>query len=180
MIETLSQLRCYEGYLRSTAIAPARCPSNSNSTASQLTSFRPRVLVVEFRDEVYAGLKAVLEEHGCHVARAEFGATVAGTLIRFSPDLVLVNESMPDESGWLVACKLRLMRHRQPVWLYAVRRPEPIAVWKEFSGVSRLIDYGGILSRLLQHVRQHLAHWMRGLDSDPEHGKSPIASAVAA
>lgn len=182
MLETfsVSEFRSCDGYHRSTADVPARCPIDSILTAPRLTSFRPRVLVVEFRDEVYAGIKSVLEDHDCHVARAEFGAAVAGTLIRFSPNLVLVNESMPDESGWLVAAKLQVMRFQQPVWLYAVRRPHPLAAWAEFSGVSRVIDYGGVLFRLLDHVRQHLAQWMRSLDSDPDYGKSPVASAVVA
>ena len=180
MLETYSQLRCCAGYLRSAAVSPARRASGSISAASQLASFRPRVLLVEFRDEVYAGVKTVLEEYDCQVVRSEFGATVAGTLIRFMPDLVLVNETLPDESGWLIASKLQVMRFQHPVWLYAVRRPQPLAVWKEFSGVSQVLDYGGVLFRLLQQIRQHLEQWMHGLDRNPEHRKWPVASAVVA
>jgi hypothetical protein len=112
--------------------------------------------------------------------RAEFGTAVAATVIRLSPDLVLVNETLPDESGWLVAANLQVMRFQRPVWLYAVRRPQPLTPWTEFSGISQVIDYGGVLSRLLQHLRQHLAQWMRGLDGDPQYGESPVTSAVVA
>jgi DNA-binding response OmpR family regulator len=114
------------------------------------------VLVVEFRDEVFAELWSVLESHGCVVSRAISGASVAAQVKKFSPDLLLVNESMPDESGWLIACKLRLAKRRQPIWLYAVQKPQDHLNWKECCGVDEIFAYGGVLSQLAQQVSQRM------------------------
>lgn len=178
MLKTRSELYRSDRYHRSAVAIPASCPGESTSDMPEQLWFRPRVLVIEFRDEVYAGIKSVLEDHDCLVARAEFGATVAGTLARFKPSLVLINESLPDESGWLAAAKIRVMGYQQPMWLYTVRRPQPPATWMQFSGVSEVIDYGGVLFRLIDHVRQHLARWICYLGSDAEERKSIVTSEV--
>ena len=159
MLSSQYQLRCCDAYLRSESRALKRRSSTGISSRRDSTRLRPRVLVVEYRDEVYAGLKALLEEHGSELERAESGATVASSFSRFVPDLLLINEDMPDESGWLITCKLRITRHRQPVWLYTVREPRLKADWKEFTGVDEVIEYGGVVIRLVQDVRQRLAEW---------------------
>ena len=157
MFKTMTELRFCKADFRSSIDASLCRISDSIATATGYSPIRPRVLVVEFRDEVYAGLKVVLEEHDCRVIRAEVGAAVAGSIAQFSPDLVLVNESMPDESGWLVACKLQVTCLRLPVWLYAVQCPQPTTAWKEFSSVDRVIEYGGVLLRLVQDLVKWLA-----------------------
>jgi len=126
------------------------------------TLVRPRVLTVECRDEVYAKLKALLDDECCDVARAELGATVASALRQFAPDLILVNGEMPDESGWLIACKMRLRRCLQPVWLYAARPRRLPAAWKDLSGVDKLIQYDGVLPQLLQSIKQNMSAWLHG------------------
>lgn len=94
---------------------------HSAPQASQRLHRAPRVLVVEFRDEVFAALLAALRDQDCEVQRAESGAAAGAALARFLPDLVLVNESLPDESGWLIACKARFWPRRRPGWFYAAR-----------------------------------------------------------
>lgn len=175
MLRTLAEMRCCDEYLGSTAGTHERRTSAATSRQRQVVPIGPRVLVVEFRDEVFAGLKAVLDEHDCYVGRAQSGADVAGSLNRFMYDLVLVNESMPDESGWLITCKLRLTRHRQPVWLYAAQPPRSLATWKEYSGVNQVIEYGGVLFRLVRHVRQRLTEWVGSPVGEPSHGVSTSA-----
>ena len=166
MLKTDSELRCRDRFVGDALSAFAARPSGSISLAPRRSSRRPRVLLVEFRDEVYAALRVVLIEEGCEVVRAELGAAVTSALVRFSPDLVLINESMPDESGWLIACKLQFGRRRQPVWLYAARTSPSLAAWAETCQVARVIDYGGVLMRLLGHVRHDLAQWRRAFDAD--------------
>jgi CheY-like chemotaxis protein len=119
-----------------------------------------RVLVVEFRDEVYACLKTLLQESGLEVERAERGDAVAECARRFAPDLILVNEDMPDESGWLIACKLRLGARRCPAWLYTSRLPRCHRDWRQFAGVAEVIDYGGVLLRLTLELRARLRAWL--------------------
>jgi len=167
MLTTATDLRCCDAYLRSAGRDYHLRPSDSISPRREGTQRRARALVVEFRDEVYAGLKAQLEEYGFEVERAESGATVALAFNRFTPDLILINEDMPDESGWVITGKLRLTRHRQPVWLYTIRQPRLKAEWKAFSGVDEVIEYGGVLIRLVQHVRNCVANWLGESDDAP-------------
>jgi CheY-like chemotaxis protein len=122
-----------------------------------------RVLVVEFRDEVYAGLKTMLQDSGLEVERAERGSAVAACARRFAPDLILVNEDMPDESGWLIACKLRLGAKRCPAWIYAPRLPRCHREWQQFAGVSEVIVYDGVLLRLTVELRARLRPWLAAM-----------------
>ncbi len=142
------------------------CPAHPEGTAAIRTDSghsvatdermpRPRrVLIVDFRDEVYASLKAVLEDEGVAVDRADCGARVANKVRQFAPDLVLINESLPDESGWLVATKIRFGRTESRVWLYAAEMPVTVREWMLQSAVAEVIGYHGDLLRLLTHVRQ--------------------------
>lgn len=180
MLHTITEVSYCEPHLRSSSLEAGGLPSASISNPCHAAPHHPRVLVVEFRDEVYAGIRTVLEEFNCNVTRAKLGSVVAGMLPQFVPDLVLINESMPDESGWLVACKLNVVRYRQPIWLYTAQRPHPIAVWKKFSGVGQVIDYGGVLYSLVLHVRQHVSQWMRGLDGDLKLEGTQLDSVVIA
>lgn len=177
MFGSSAQLRCCDAYLRSSVKTTASRPSASAAAGQESVGLSRRVLIAEFRDEVFADLKRLFEDYECEVARAESGADVGEQVKQFVPDLLVVNENMPDESGWLITCKLRLSKHRQPVWLYAARTPRLHADWKEFCGVDEILAYGGVLSRLALRVRQRLENWLDF--SDPGHapGKAILASA---
>ena len=155
MFGSLNQLKCCAGYLRSTATSlRERSPSPNNPT---FAAPRLHVLIVEFRDEVFARLKTLFEEHGYKVSRA---AIVTDQTPLVAADLLLVSEDMPDDSGWLITCKLRLAQVWQPIWLYAVRAPRVLADWKEWCGVNDVIVHGGELSRLAAQIRQRLQERM--------------------
>lgn len=160
---------------RSAAFQVLGHASEPRLDVDRLDSRPPRVVVVEFRDEVYAGLKGVLEEAGFQVERGRIGATAAARIRRFEPDLILVNEELPDESGWLMTCKLRLTRCSQPIWLYAVRKPRRRKQWREFWGADEVIEYRGVLAILLQHIRRRLAD--RRASSPVEPARRPLGSA---
>lgn len=179
MFGSLAKLRCCDAYLRSAVTSVNR--RSAWAPKEQPVESSRRVLVVEFRDEVFAELKSVFEEHGCEVARAASGASVAAQVKQFAPGLLLVNESMPDESGWLITCKLRLTRQRLPIWLYAVRKPHPFADWKESIGVDEILAYGGVVSRLRLRVRERLERWLRvSAEYLPGAEAWPTATAAAA
>lgn len=149
-----TQLRGCDACLRSTA-------TGTKTRTASIEGGRPnrkrrRVLIVEFRDEVFAVLKALFEEHRYQVKRAVSGGGVATEVKRFAPDLVLVNEAMPYENGWLITCKLRLTQFHAPVWLYAPRQSRPRTAWKKLSGADEVIAYGGVIGRLDTLVRQRL------------------------
>ena len=115
-----------------------------------------RVLVVEFRDEVYASLQTLLHDAGISVSRADSSSIVAGLVSRLVPDLILINVEMPDESGWVISSKLRLQRQTQPVWLYLAQAPPFVSHWKKFSGAEEVIDYEGTLGRLVEEVGRRI------------------------
>ncbi len=120
--------------------------------------FRPRVLIIEFRDEIYASLKSLFEKYGFHVYRSENDMDVSHLMKSISPDLILVNEKMQYETGWLIASKIKFGAHKKPVCLYSVRDPKVNQKCMELTGVDRIMEYGGILDLLLQQFQQFLDH----------------------
>lgn len=89
--------------------------STCNSKRSRRNAFK--ILLVEFRDEVAARLIVDLRSAGARVRRAS-AATDAYPWAA-QADLVIVNQTLPDESGWLLAAKLALATNCPPVWLLA-------------------------------------------------------------
>jgi len=80
-------------------------------------SKRPAVLIVEYRDEVYARLAADLAMAGLRVTRAVDAATAA---TRMTPglEIVIINADLPDQKGWVVAASARSMSPMPRIWLY--------------------------------------------------------------
>lgn len=158
-------LHCGDDVLRSNPkqVGPPLTPTtNAPSPAAS-----PRVLVVEFRNHAFAMLKCRLEEHQCQVARAVVGSEVAAEVMRCAPDLILVNERMPDESGWLIACKLRLTQLSSPVWLYQAGMPRSLSDWKKFCGVNTVLAYDGVLRRLDAQIGEQLKGWLTSSEARP-------------
>lgn len=165
MPHSFSQLQCCSGCSRNPINIPFHRPTGLVSTKPQPALIRPCVLIVEFRDDFFVGIKTALEDYGYSVARAELGSAVAEAVQQFSPALVVVHESMPDESGWLTAAKLRIMRFRHPIWLYASGHAQLHASRADFCGVSQVIGYGGDLFSLVQSIRQLFVPQMNDLGS---------------
>jgi DNA-binding response OmpR family regulator len=106
------------------------------------------VLLVEYRDEVFARLEADLSAAGVQVERATCAAGAAKAYFRSPADLFVVNVDLPDGGGWLLAAKLRLVSAAPRIWLYAPQ-PLPDAVaMAEYIGADGLIAYEGDLFRL--------------------------------
>ena len=133
----------------------------------------PTVLIVEFRDEVYAALETMLREENIVPARAACETTVGAQINRLAPGLVLIYDRMPYETGWLIACKLAFSHPEQPVWLYGAWQPDRLAQRQLVCGVERFISYEGILPRLAERLRQAVRVW-RGVQ------KRPVASDAGA
>jgi len=132
----------------------------------------PVVLIVEFRDEVYASLRAVLRQEGMVVERARFEATVPAGINRLRPDLILIHAAMPYESGWLIACKLTFSHPGQAVWLYGAQNTAQVALRQRVCGVETFIACGGALPQLAEEVRQALrSRW----GANPPRSATPAA-----
>jgi len=132
----------------------------------------PVVLIVDFRDEVYASLRETLREEGMMVERAKFEAAVPAAINRLRPDLILIHAAMPYESGWLIACKLTFSHPGQAVWLYGAQSTERITLRQRICGVETFLACGGALPQLTEQVRQAVR---RRWGTNPARSASPAA-----
>lgn len=118
---------------------------------------RPVLLMAEHRDEVFAPIATNIEANGFHVVRAESAAAALITCGKFAPQLVLASTDLPDQSGWLLAAKLRIIAQRTCVWLYRPNATEYDKGLAQFLRVDELLDYGGDLLRLSTTIVQLLS-----------------------
>ncbi|MDA8744386.1 hypothetical protein N9N28_07130 [Rubripirellula amarantea] len=116
-----------------------------------------RVLVGEFRDEVFADLEGLFAKLGYDVSRATFGGMVSSMVHDLRPNLVLVNERFADQSGWLVASKLQMFTIPPKVWLYACQLPSQVNIQKSVCGIEEVLSYRGILSLLHRQILDRIA-----------------------
>lgn len=113
-------------------------------------------LVVEPRDEVFARIEADLAAWEILVQRATSAEEARRLYYREPTELVVIHADLPDETGWLFACKLRLTWPSARVWVYTPRCTAKELVLAEFIGVEEVIAYGGDLQRLAAEVFERL------------------------
>lgn len=114
------------------------------------------VLLVEHRDEVFARLAADLALIQLQVIRA-FNASAASRRFAACPSVLMIaNVNLPDESGWLLAAKLRLVHPTAGIWLYTAYPSARDRDGARFLGVACLFAYGGDLLRLSRKVLNRL------------------------
>ncbi len=146
------------------------------------TSNVRRVLVVEFRDEVFSRLSADLEAAGMEVERASSAAEASRRYARRPADLLVVEVDLPDETGWLLASKLRLAEPEVRIWVYTPWSSAVEVALANFVGVDELINYGGDLWRLRDELLDRLARPFGGASScrtDGSAGRTAPARAAA-
>ncbi len=112
--------------------------------------------VVEHRDEVFARVDADLSAWGIQVSRATSANEAIRLHYRRPAELVVAHSDLPDETGWLFACKLRLAWPGARVWVYTPRCTTREQVLADFIGVEEVLAYGGDLQRLSAEVFERL------------------------
>ncbi|MFI4875144.1 MAG: hypothetical protein ACIALR_07395, partial [Blastopirellula sp. JB062] len=70
--------------------------------------------------------------------------------------LVVISERMPDESGCLIARKLRLNHCLPVVWLYAFRQNQMTKRFGKFCGIDKVVEYDGVLRNLGEAIQGRL------------------------
>ena len=148
--------------LERTTPSPHYTHQSRIQSSPQLKTFQPdqgvrSVIVVDFRDEVYAPIAHLLKHHGLITYRAENASELAGKLVRESPDLVLLNGTQPDENAWLTSAKLRIVDASRSVWIYSPEPPSALDEWLSMARTDDLIVYGGVLHRLLDLLQERLS-----------------------
>jgi len=115
------------------------------------------VVLVEHRDEVFDRLAADLASIPLRIARALNASVASRRFARNPSDLMIANVDLPDESGWLLACKTRLVFPTARIWLYTAHPSALDRARARYLGVARLIHYGGDLLRLGGKLLKRLA-----------------------
>jgi hypothetical protein len=119
------------------------------------------VLLVDYRDEVFARVAADLQTQGVRTARAATAADASEYYFRSAVDLVIANRELPDGSGWLMASKWCLARRPPRVWLYTPWPSPTDPPWARLARVEQVIYYGGDLFRLASRLTALLARTAR-------------------
>jgi DNA-binding response OmpR family regulator len=102
-----------------------------------------RILLVEFRDELFARVAGDLKNNGYLAIRAVDTADVLKLYSRHEPMLVVCNRDLPDASGWLTAVKLKMLDPGARIWIYAARFSIFDRGWAKHTGIQHLIEYAG-------------------------------------
>ncbi len=115
------------------------------------------VLIVEHQNRFYEVLERILVSRGLQVERAASAGEARQRLQHVSPDLILANCELPDESGWLMVGKWCLTRMSRRVWLYQGWPGAFDQEWADFTKVERILYHKDEVHALANRVRSQLA-----------------------
>lgn len=165
MRATSCALRGYEAHIRSLCYTgPNRTHTTPRRQSTQTVKRFNSAVIADFRDEAYAAIAHLLEQLGITVFRAENATELASSMVRHSPELVLLSSTQPDESTWLTSAKLRIIDTSRRVWIYAPEPPSALDEWLSMARTDDVIIYGGVLHRLLELLRDRLSPKLSPVD----------------
>ena len=138
------------------------------------------ILLVEFRDEVFARIAADLAATGVVVQRAGNGAEASRVHARRGISLLLVNADLPDGSGWLLGSKLRMVDPEVSIWIDTPGATSDAVSMANFIAADELIEYGGDLWRLSGEIASRLGIPREAVAAFPPGGVTefPLPAAV--
>ena len=113
---------------------------------------QPTALLVEQRDEVFARIATDLAESGMRVIRARSVTEALRLCGTYDPTLVVANLEQSDQSGWLLAGKLRFIDERIRVWLYHSQSTTYDEGMATYLQVDQLLDHSGDLLGLSETI----------------------------
>ncbi len=133
------------------------CPPDRELSSVRVKEARlRRVLILEYRDDVFSSLKSLFNSNGIRVTRAESPTALAERAAGFGADLIVINADSPGESGWLMCAKLRLQRQQQTLWIYAANSLPCPEQWADVSGANQIIVHGGVVAKLNAAIQARL------------------------
>lgn len=150
MLQPMASFRC--GYTCKSSLSRRMPSSKWNPAGQEMVERRRRVLIGEFRDEIYADLEVLFRNQRYDVGRAEYGLAMTAQVQNEVPNLIVLNDRFPDQSGWLVAAKLHMLKSTFQVWLYTNNLPADILIKQEMCQIDEVLAYGGGLSRLHNQI----------------------------
>ncbi len=129
----------------------------TQESSDEIEAARPTAVVAEPRDEVFARLATDMAEAGMRVVRAKTASEAIRHCASYQPTLIVANLDLPDQSGWLLAGKLRFVDPDVRVWLYQPQTTSYQKGMAKFLKVEELLDYGGDLLGLSETVIRLMA-----------------------
>lgn len=115
-----------------------------------------RVMVVDHRDEVFARLEADLRILRLSVRCARGVAQASAARCTESFDLILLNDELPEESGWLWSAKWHLSGPPVRTWLYTAKPVDFGDEAASLGGIEEVLYYAGDLLRLSEAIVDRL------------------------
>ncbi len=119
---------------------------------------QPTLLLVEYRDEIFARIATDLAEFGVRVIRAKTATEALHLVETHKPVLLVGNVDLPGQSGWLMTAKLRLFDHRTRVWLYRHQSSGYGQEITKFLDIDALLVHHGDLFGLSKTIVDRMAN----------------------
>ena len=119
----------------------------------------PAAVLVEHQDEVFARIATDMAEFGLRVVRAKSAREAMQFCGTHEPVLVVANVDLPDNSGWLLASKLRFIDRHNRIWLYQTQSSNYDLGMVNFLNVNELLDYQGDLLGLSETIVDLMTDW---------------------
>lgn len=116
----------------------------------------PLGLVVEDRDDFFSGVANSLAAAHFGILRATSADAAHAHLEIHSPDLILANCELADESGWLMASKWRFGGTNRRVWLYQCSPAALDEDWRRFTKVEKLFYHEEDVACLAGQIARQL------------------------
>src|SRR5690349_990675 len=129
-----------------------------------------RILTIENEPEMTNLLASWLRKQGFEVTVASSGKEALGKICTdSSPDLILLDMMLPDMSGLVVSCSLRMMKKRPfPILILTAREKLADTVARLESGADDYITRPFALEKLAARIRTSL----RRVEAIPKHART--------
>lgn len=116
------------------------------------------ILMIEYRDEIYAAIEGELANNDALLTRVMTAGEAVTGWRQHRPELILINAEMPDESGFLISLKLRMHGFQGGLWLYSACANNSPPGFQQFCQIDHLFNYKGDLRMLTTHLNQLFQH----------------------
>jgi two-component system, OmpR family, response regulator len=117
-------------------------------------SCAPRALVVDDDPSVVEFVAAVLRSRGWDVQQGRTGDEALAEARRFSPDVIFLDVMIPEQSGWLVCAKLKLVGYSPPIVFMTGLSGRSVSQNAEFVGADGLLHKPFAAKDVLRIVEQ--------------------------
>src|SRR5262249_16275269 len=110
------------------------------------------VLVVDDNPKIREGMRAAFESSGFNVSEAEDGAKAVGHVRSLTPDLIVLDLSMPNMNGLQAAPILRELLPTVPIILFTMYEGSSLEKEAKAAGITCLMSKDTLITNLLSQA----------------------------